>query len=92
MLVRIPITRLQDWVQIDRTLQDLREVSEVTIVSFRRIEVQAELGYLGDPERLTEVLAQLGLALSQEGDSWLLQPMAGRPSQGERPSTTSTSF
>lgn len=92
MLVEIPITRLQDWVEIDRALQSLREVSQVRIVSFGRAEVQAELGYLGDPERLTETLATLGLALTQEGDSWRLQPMAGRPSQDERPSTTSTSF
>jgi hypothetical protein len=92
MLVAIPIARLQDWVEIDRALQSLREVSQVGILSFGRTEVQLELGYLGEPERLTEALAGLGLALSQEGDSWRLQPMAGRPSQGERPSETSTSF
>jgi hypothetical protein len=92
MVVDIPITALSDWVGIDRGLESLPEVSQVEIAAFARDKVRAQIRYIGDQFRLEQALARLGLALSREGDSWLLRPTGANPSQGEPPSATSTSF
>jgi len=92
MVVDIPIAALSDWVGINRGLESLPEVSQVEVASFARDQVRAEIRYIGDQFRLEQALARLGLALSREGESWLLLPSGGNPSQGEPPSATSTSF
>jgi hypothetical protein len=92
MVVDVPITRLGDWVQIDRGLRDLPEVSQVEIASFARTGVRAQIRHIGDQIRLEQAFARLGLELSREGESWLLRPMAGDPGRGEPPSTTSTAY
>jgi hypothetical protein len=92
MLVEVPITALADWVGINRGLESLPEVSQVEIASFARDRVRAEIRYIGDQFRLEQALARLGLALSREGESWLLLPTGRNPSQGARPSATSSSF
>jgi Uncharacterized protein conserved in bacteria (DUF2066) len=92
MVVDIPIAALSDWVGINRGLESLPEVSQVEVASFARDKVRAEIRYIGDQFRLEQALARLGLALSREGESWLLLPSGGNPSQGEPPSATSTSF
>jgi hypothetical protein len=92
MVVDIPITALSDWVGINKGLESLPEVSQVEIATFARDNVRAQIRYIGDQFRLEQALARLGLALSREGDSWLLRPTGANPSQGERPSATSTSF
>ena len=92
MVVDIPITALSDWVGINKGLESLPEVSQVEIATFARNNVRAQIRYIGDQFRLEQALARLGLALSREGDSWLLRPTGANPSQGEPPSATSTSF
>ena len=92
MVVDIPIAALSDWVGINRGLESLPEVSGVEVASFARDKVRAQIRYIGDQFRLEQALARLGLALSREGESWLLLPTGGNPSQGEPPSATSTSF
>jgi hypothetical protein len=92
MVVDIPITALSDWVGINRGLESLPEVSQVEIASFARDNVRAQIRYIGDQFRLEQALAQLGLTLSREGESWLLLPIGRNPSQGEPGSATSTSF
>jgi Uncharacterized protein conserved in bacteria (DUF2066) len=92
MVVDIPITALSDWVGINKGLESLPEVSQVEIATFARDNVRAQIRYIGDQFRLEQALARLGLALSREGDSWLLRPTGANPSQGEPPSATSTSF
>jgi Uncharacterized protein conserved in bacteria (DUF2066) len=92
MVVDIPIATLSDWVGINRGLESLPEVSQVEVASFARDKVRAQIRYIGDQFRLEQALARLGLALSREGESWLLLPTGGNPSQGEPPSATSTSF
>ena len=92
MLVDIPITALADWVGINRGLESLPEVSDVEIASFARDMVRAEIRYIGDQFRLEQALARLGLALSREGESWLLLPTGRNPSPGDPPSATSSSF
>jgi hypothetical protein len=92
MLVDVPIARLSDWVGIHQGLQSLPEISEVEIAAFARETVRARIRYIGDEQRLEQALARLGLALSREGESWRLLPMAGSPSQGVPRSATSSSF
>jgi hypothetical protein len=90
MLAGVPIARLADWVAVKRGLERLPEVSEITITSFARDQVGLEIRYIGDQFRLEQALARLGLALTREGELWLLLPTGGNPSQGGQPSATST--
>jgi Uncharacterized protein conserved in bacteria (DUF2066) len=92
MVVDIPIAQLSDWVEISRGLERLAEVDQIEVRAFARENVRAQIRYIGDQLRLEEALGRLGLALSREGESWLLLPMGARPSQGEPASATSTSF
>jgi hypothetical protein len=92
MVVDIPIARLSDWVEISRGLERLPEISQVEIATFARDNVRAQIRYIGDQFRLEQAFARVGLALSREGESWLLLPSGASPSQGEPPSATSTSF
>jgi hypothetical protein len=92
MVVDIPITQLTDWVVINQGLESLPEVSQVEIAVFARDNVRAQIRYIGDQFRLEQAFSRLGLALSREGESWLLRPMGANPSPGEPPSTTSTAF
>jgi hypothetical protein len=92
MVVDIPIARLTDWVEISRGLQGLSEVDQVDIATFARNNVRAQIRYIGDRVRLEEALGRVGLALSREGETWLLLPMAESRSQGEPANATSTSF
>ena len=92
MVVDIPIARLSDWVEISRGLEGLSEVDQVDVTMFARDKVRAQIGYLGDQVGLEEALGRLGLALSREGELWLLLPMAESRSRGEPASATSTSF
>jgi len=83
MVVEIPITRLSDWVDINRGLENLPEVSEVDVATFSQQNVRAQIRYIGDEFSLEEALRRLGLTLSREGDRWLLQPTGGAsPSPG----------
>jgi hypothetical protein len=90
ILVDVPIARLADWVAVKQGLERLPEVSAIAMASFARDRVGLELRYIGDEFRLEQALARLGLALTREGDTWLLLPTGGNPSQGGQPSATST--
>jgi hypothetical protein len=90
LFVNVPIGDLQDWTSIDQGLAGLEEISQVEVTSFARNRVQAEIHYVGDQISLEQALARLGLSLSQEGESWLLQPTAIQPPQGAPPNGTST--
>jgi Uncharacterized protein conserved in bacteria (DUF2066) len=90
MLVGVPIARLADWVAVKQSLERLPEVSAIMMQSFARDRVGLEIRYIGDEFHLEQALARLGLALTREGESWLLQPTGVSPSQGGQPSATST--
>jgi Uncharacterized protein conserved in bacteria (DUF2066) len=92
MLMTVPITRLGDWVAIKQSLDRLPEVSEIVMTSFARDQVGLEVGYIGDEFQLEQALARQGLALTREGESWLLLPTGRNPGQGGQPSATSTAF
>jgi hypothetical protein len=90
MLVGVPIARLADWVAVKQGLERLPEVSEIVMQSFARDRVGLEIRYIGDEFHLEQALARLGLALTREGESWLLLPRGGNPRPGGQPSATST--
>jgi hypothetical protein len=90
MLVGVPIDRLADWVAVKQRLQGLPEVSEIVMTSFARDHVGIQIRYIGDEVHLEQALARLGLALTREGESWLLLPTGRNPGQGGQPSATST--
>jgi hypothetical protein len=91
MVVDIPIARLSDWVEISRGLQGLSEVDQVDVTMFARNSVRAQIHYIGDQIRFEEALGRLGLALSREGESWRLLPMAASRNRDAPASATSTS-
>ncbi len=90
LLVNVPIGGLSDWVSIDQGLTQLEEVSQIEVTSFARNRVQAQIHYVGDQASLEQALARLGLTLSQEGESWLLHPIATSPRPGAPPNGIST--
>jgi hypothetical protein len=92
MLVDVPIARLADWVAVKQRLERLPEVSEIAMTSFARDHVGIQIRYIGDEVHLEQALARLGLALTREGESWLLLPTGRNPGQGGQPSATSTAF
>jgi len=90
MLVDVPIARLADWVAVNAELTSLPEVSEIVMMSFSQDRVGLEMHYIGDERGLEQALARLGLALTREGESWLLLPMAASPDLDGQQSATST--
>jgi hypothetical protein len=92
MLVGVPIARLADWVAVKQRLESLPEVNEIVMASFARDRVGIQIRYIGDEVHLEQALARLGLALTREGESWLLLPTGRNPGQGGQPSATSTAF
>ena len=90
VLVDVPIASLQDWVKINGDLQNLTEVSEIEIASFAQKLVQIQIYYVGDEERFEQALDRIGLALSREGEQWLLQPKGAIPTFDQPPGETST--
>ncbi|MEM7021834.1 MAG: DUF2066 domain-containing protein [Pseudomonadota bacterium] len=90
MLVDVPIARLSDWIGVKQRLESLPEVSQIVMSSFARDEVALQIRYIGDEFRLEQALARLGLALTREGESWLLLPTGRNPSEGGQRSVTST--
>jgi hypothetical protein len=90
MVVAVPIARLADWVAIRQSLAGLPELSKIVMVSFSQDRVGLEMHYIGDEPGLEQALARLGLALTREGESWLLQPTWGNPDLGGQPNATST--
>ena len=91
MFVDVPITGLKDWVNINRNLESLVEISQIEIASFAQRRVQIQIYYVGDEQGFEQALGRLGLSLSREGEQWLLQPTGRNPSYSEPPSRTSTS-
>ncbi len=88
MFVDIPIASLADWVEINRNLETLPEVSQVEIATFAQKLVQVQIYYVGDEVGFERALGGLGLTLSREGDSWLLRPTVANPGLSEPQSGT----
>ncbi|MGH1479628.1 MAG: DUF2066 domain-containing protein [Geminicoccales bacterium] len=92
MFVDVPISSLQDWIKINRDLENLVEVSQIEIASFAQERVQIQVDYVGDELGFEQALGRIGLSLSREGEQWLLQPTVTNPRFDETPDETTTSF
>lgn len=92
IFVEIPIDSLAGWVDLNRDLEDLSVVNQVDITEFAQTLVKAQITYVGDEAGFQRALTNLGLTLSQEGESWLLLPTSANPRVIEQPpQETSTS-
>ncbi len=76
---RLPVEGLQDWVRVQRRLEQNGTVRKFAIASISRHAVQLHLDYLGDPDQLAVSLAQNDLELIEEDGFWILKlrPPAG---------------
>lgn len=65
ILVRVPIARLDDWLQVRRRLGQVSSVLTATPVLVKRGEAKLSLTYLGDEAQLIRALSQQDLVLRQ---------------------------
>lgn len=70
--VTVPITGLEDWLNVRKRLAGVAVVRRTDLVLLSRDEVRINLHYLGDPDQLALGLEQVDLALSRKGDDWIL--------------------
>lgn len=63
ILVRVPIARLDDWLQVRRRLENVSSVLTATPVMVKRSEAKLNLTYLGDEGQLVRALSQQDLTL-----------------------------
>jgi hypothetical protein len=81
--VNVPITSLQDWVQVQRRLASVPVLHRIGVRYLARDGGMLDLSYSGDEAALTQALAQRQLSLSQVNQAWVLQ--LGGPSAGGAP-------
>ncbi len=91
MFVDVPIRGLNEWVEINRDLENLAEISQIEIASFARDRVRIQIYYVGNEQGFEQAIRRRGLSLLREGEQWLLQPTGRNPSIGEQSSRTPTS-
>jgi hypothetical protein len=75
--VDIPVTGLEDWLDIRGRLTDLALVRKVEVAALSAVFARVVLHYLGDAQQLASALANSGLALSREADLWILRRQDG---------------
>ena len=73
LTVAVPITRLEDWIEVKKRLARVAFIRRSDLVYLSRDEARAELRYIGDEEQLTLALAQNDLVLSRGAISWVLK-------------------
>lgn len=73
MEVVVPIRALSDWVQIRQRLGSVPAIKNVVVRTLEADRADLHVDYFGTPEQLQQTLAQAGLQLTKDGDSWRLQ-------------------
>ncbi|MFT5182179.1 MAG: hypothetical protein ACI8S3_002069 [Alphaproteobacteria bacterium] len=63
MLLAVPLTSLEQWVSIERKLNNIASISEVALLSLTRDSAAIEISHFGDETQLAATLAQQDLAL-----------------------------
>ncbi len=63
MLLAVPITSLEQWVSVERRLNNVASISEVALISLTRDSAAVEISHFGDETQLAVTLAQQDLAL-----------------------------
>ncbi|HET6224484.1 MAG TPA: hypothetical protein VFE11_20075 [Dongiaceae bacterium] len=80
--VDVPITSLQDWLQVQRRLTGVPALQRVIVRYLARDGGMLDLSYTGDEAALTAALAQRHLSLTQVEQQWVLQ-LGAPPASGE---------
>ena len=65
MLVAVPLTSLEQWVSVERRLNNIASISNVSLISLTRDSAAIEISHFGDENQLAATLAQQDLALEQ---------------------------
>lgn len=65
MLLAVPLTSLEQWVSVERRLNNIASISKVSLISLTRDSAAIEIAYFGDETQLSAILAQQDLALEQ---------------------------
>ena len=91
-LVRVPLRSLQEWVGVQRSLNNISRVTGHDILSLSRNEAIVGLGFVGDEASLRDALAQGGLMLEPLEEApagWPAWEMRARfvPSLGAGPAS-----
>lgn len=71
--VVVPIRTLADWVQVRQRLGSVPAIKSVAVRTLEADRADLHLEYFGTPEELQRTLAQAGLALQRDADTWRLQ-------------------
>lgn len=63
LLVAVPLSSLEEWVSVERRLNDIAAISQVSLISLTRDSAALEISHFGDEAQLATILAQKDLAL-----------------------------
>lgn len=75
--VRLPISGLENWVGLKRTLAGIAVIRRADLVLLSRNEAIVNIHYIGDPDQLSLALEQEDLILDREDGEWTITPAAG---------------
>ena len=63
MLLAVPLNSLEQWVSVERRLNNIAAISNVSLISLTRDSAAIEISHFGDESQLATILAQQDLAL-----------------------------
>ncbi len=65
LLLAVPLTSLEQWISVERRLNNIASISNVSLISLTRDSAEIEIIHFGDETQLAATLAQQDLALEQ---------------------------
>jgi hypothetical protein len=77
--IDVPLGTLDDWADIRRRLAQVAAVRRIDVEMFSQGEAELVVNHIGTVGQLQRALEARGLRLSEGGQSWRLQRMAGQP-------------
>lgn len=75
--VMAPVAGVAELVSLRQRLSQVAGVKRNEVVSLSRRQAVIELAFSGDPQRLSEALAQRDLVLARDGEGWRLTTRGG---------------
>ena len=79
--VTVRIGGLGDWLAVRERLGRVAVIRKAELVLLSRDEVRVNLHYIGEPEQLSLALEQADLAISRDGDDWILNLIPKLPAE-----------
>jgi len=73
MDVVVPIQALGDWVRVRQRLGSIPAIKGFVVRTLESDHADLRVDYYGTSDQLQQTLAQAGLSLTKDGDSWRLQ-------------------